>query len=56
MKTRRLGNSNFEVSSVGLGCMGFSHAYGLATEKKQAEKTIYEAYEMGYNFFDTAEC
>lgn len=56
MKTRRLGNSNFEVSSVGLGCMGFSHAYGIATEKKQAEKTIYEAYEMGYNFFDTAEC
>lgn len=56
MKTRRLGNSNFEVSSVGLGCMGFSHAYGLATEKAQSERTICEAYEMGYNFFDTAEC
>lgn len=56
MKTRRLGNSNLEVSSVGLGCMGFSHAYGFATEKRQAEKTIFDAYDMGYSFFDTAEC
>lgn len=56
MKTRRLGNSNLEVSSVGLGRMGFSHAYGFATEKRQAEKTIFDAYDMGYNFFDTAEC
>ena len=26
MKTRRLGN--IEVSAVGMGCMGFTHAYG----------------------------
>lgn len=52
---RVLGNSGIKVSPVGLGCMGFSHAYGEPTEKSQAEKMIYKAYEMGYTFFDTAE-
>lgn len=55
MKKRTLGK-NLEVSALGLGCMGFSHAYGQATEKAQAEKTIQAAYDMGYTFFDTAEC
>ena len=36
--------------------MGFSHAYGAAIEKSEAIKTIRAAYELGYNFFDTAEC
>ena len=44
------------VRPVGLGCMGFSHAYGLAQDKETAIQTIRQAYEMGYNFFDTAEC
>ena len=35
--------------------MGFSHASGDPTEKNLAVKTIREAYEMGYDFFDTAE-
>ena len=42
------------VRPVGLGCMGFSHAYGLAQDKETAIQTIRQAYEMGYNFFDTA--
>lgn len=54
MKTRKL--RNFEVSDLGLGCMGFSHAYGEPIEKKEAIKIIRNAYEMGYTFFDTAEC
>ena len=53
---RRLGHSDLYVNPVGLGCMGFSHAYGLAMEKTEAVKNIRSAYDMGYNFFDTAEC
>lgn len=56
METRKLGTTNFSVNPVGLGCMGFSHAYGKAVEKDEAVKTIRAAYELGYNFFDTAEC
>ena len=56
MEKRRLGQSDLMVAPVGLGCMGFSHAYGKATEKSEAISAIRAAYEMGYNFFDTAEC
>lgn len=55
MNKRILGKS-LEVSPVGLGCMGFSHAYGKATDDEQAIKSIQAAYEIGYTFFDTAEC
>ena len=43
------------IAPVGLGCMGFSHAYGTAVDRKEAVHTIRAAVEMGYNFFDTAE-
>lgn len=56
MHTRTLGNSGIEVSPVGLGCMGFSHASGAPTEPAQAVEAIREAVDMGYTFFDTAEC
>jgi len=55
MKKRILGK-NLEVSAIGLGCMGFSHAFGRPTEKSEAIKQIRNAVEMGYTFFDTAEC
>ena len=54
MKKRRLGKE-FEVSAVGLGCMGFTHAYGAPCDLNKAEETLAEAVEMGYTFFDTAE-
>lgn len=54
MKTRTLGK-DLTVSVVGLGCMGFSHAYGKPTERGEAVKLIRQAAEMGYTFFDTAE-
>lgn len=53
MKKRRLGA--LEVSALGYGCMGLSHAYGTALEKNVAVKRIHEAYKQGYTFFDTAE-
>lgn len=55
MEKRKLGNSELYVNPVGLGCMGFSHAYGDPTEKRMAIRTLREAFDIGYNFFDTAE-
>jgi aryl-alcohol dehydrogenase-like predicted oxidoreductase len=54
MSERILGN-DLKVSPVGLGCMGFSHGYGQPTEKKEAERLIRQAYDLGYTYFDTAE-
>lgn len=54
MKKRILGK-DLEVSALGLGCMGFSHAYGAPTEKKEAIRAIQKAVDLGYTFFDTAE-
>ncbi|SHO45243.1 aldo/keto reductase [Anaerocolumna xylanovorans] len=54
MEIRTLGNE-FKVSAVGLGCMGFSHAYGVPSKKDEAIRSIQAAYEMGYTLFDTAE-
>ena len=54
-KFRTLGNSGLRVSSVGLGCMGMSHAYGKPADKDEMIRLIADAVEMGYTFFDTAE-
>lgn len=54
MEKRILGKG-LRVSAVGLGCMGFSHAYGAPTDRAEAVSMIQSAYEMGYTFFDTAE-
>lgn len=56
MKKRQLGKTDMYVNPIGLGCMGFSHAYGLPQDKQTAIETIRRAYKLGYNFFDTAEC
>lgn len=56
MAEKRKIGSLLNVTPVGLGCMGFSHAYGAPTERKEAVLMIRKAYEMGYDFFDTAEC
>jgi len=55
MRKRTLGKSGLEVSEIGLGCMGLSHAYGEGTSKADGIKLIRAAYEKGVTFFDTAE-
>src|SRR5216684_1128482 len=55
MQKRKLGNSNLEVSALGLGCMGLSYGYGPATDKQEAISLIRTAVERGITFFDTAE-
>lgn len=54
MRKRKLGE--LEVSSVGFGCMGLSHAYGNAVPVKEAVQRIRDAFDAGYTYFDTAEC
>lgn len=55
MKTRKIGIRGLEVSAVGLGCMGMSHAYGAACEHKDMLQLLAQAVDMGYTLFDTAE-
>ena len=55
MKKRRLGNSNLEVSAIGLGCMGLSFGYGPAVDRQQGISLIRSAVEQGVTLFDTAE-
>jgi len=55
MQKRRLGNSNLEVSALGLGCMGLSSGYGVALDKKDGISLIQAAVGRGVTFFDTAE-
>jgi aryl-alcohol dehydrogenase-like predicted oxidoreductase len=55
MQKRKLGNSNLEVSALGLGCMGMTFSYKPFPEKKDSIALIRAAVERGVTFFDTAE-
>ncbi len=55
MQKRKLGNSNLEVSALGLGCMGMSFGYGPPADKQEMMSLIRTAVERGVTFFDTAE-
>jgi aryl-alcohol dehydrogenase-like predicted oxidoreductase len=55
MQKRRLGNSNLEVSAIGLGCMGMSFSYGPAADRQEMAALIRSAVDRGVTFFDTAE-
>lgn len=49
MQTRSLGQQGLKVSSIGLGTMGMTMAYGPSNED-EAIATIRRAYELGVNF------
>jgi|SRR5579863_681849 len=55
MQKRKLGESNLEVSALGLGCMGMSFSYGPPKDKQEMITLIRAAVERGVTFFDTAE-
>src|ERR687897_2412740 len=55
MQKRKLGNSDLEVSAIGLGCMGISSGLGPAIDRQQGIAVIRAAVERGVTFFDTAE-
>lgn len=57
MKTRFLGSDNhsIEVSTIGLGTMGMSFAYGHLPDEQSMIPVLQGAVEMGEHFIDTAE-
>src|SRR5579863_6412315 len=55
MQKRKLGNSNLQVSAIGLGCMGMSFSYGPPKDKKEMTDLLHAAVDRGITFFDTAE-
>ena len=55
MQTRVLGNSGLQVSALGLGCMGLTHAYGQPLPRAEGIALIRAAHARGVTFFDTAE-
>ena len=55
MRSRTLGTSGLDVSAIGFGCMGLSHAYGLDVPEQDGINVIHEAVDLGVTFFDTAQ-
>ncbi|GAC1384120.1 MAG: aldo/keto reductase [Ginsengibacter sp.] len=55
MQKRKLGSQGLEVSALGLGCMGFSSAFGQNVNKQESIAILRGAVERGVTFFDTAE-
>lgn len=55
MKSRKLGKSNLQVSTIGFGCMGLNFSYDHSLTKEQSITLIRQAVERGVTFFDTAE-
>jgi aryl-alcohol dehydrogenase-like predicted oxidoreductase len=55
VQRRTLGNSNLEVSAIGLGCMSMSSGYGPPADKQAMISLIRTAVDRGVTFFDTAQ-
>ena len=53
MKMRKF--KDIEVSAIGLGCMGFTHAYGEGPAEEDGIRLVHYAFEKGCRLFDTAE-
>ncbi|MEO5888623.1 MAG: aldo/keto reductase, partial [Ferruginibacter sp.] len=54
MIKNKLGSQGLTASRLGLGCMGMSEFYGT-TDNKESIKTLHRAFELGIDFWDTAD-
>jgi len=55
MQKRKLGNSNLEVSALGLGCMRMSFGDSPVGDRQEMIAFLHSAVDRGITFFDTAE-
>jgi aryl-alcohol dehydrogenase-like predicted oxidoreductase len=55
MQKRKVGNSNLEVSALGLGCMRMSFGDRPVGTRQEMISFIHSAVDRGITFFDTAE-
>jgi hypothetical protein len=55
MKTRKLGNSNLDVSAIGLGSITMTGGYSVTPDRGEKLVLIRAAVERGVTFFDTAQ-
>ena len=55
MQKRKLGNSNLEVSALGLGCMTMTGGYSVSPDRQEMIALLRAAVERGVTFFDTAQ-
>jgi aryl-alcohol dehydrogenase-like predicted oxidoreductase len=55
MQKRTLGNSNLEVSALGLGCMRMSFGDRPVEDRQEMITFLHSAVDHGITFFDTAE-
>jgi aryl-alcohol dehydrogenase-like predicted oxidoreductase len=54
MRYKEFGNTGDKVSTLGLGCMGMSAAYGTP-DNEESNVTLQRALELGINFWDTTD-
>lgn len=54
MEYVRLGHSGLKVSKICLGCMSFGNEKDWMVEIDQARRVFQKAWDLGINFFDTA--
>lgn len=54
MQKRKIGNTDINVTAIGLGAMGMDHAYGDQKDRSEMKTLLNEAVDKGYQLFDTA--
>ncbi|MDP7976772.1 MAG: aldo/keto reductase, partial [TACK group archaeon] len=54
MQYTRLGGSGLKVSRICLGTMSFGNTADWMVEKEEAFKVLSRAWDLGINFYDTA--
>jgi aryl-alcohol dehydrogenase-like predicted oxidoreductase len=56
MRTRVLGGSGIEVGAIGLGCMGFTHAYDVEQrDDDRSVAVVHRALDLGVTLLDTSD-